>query len=131
MLAANITTCFLRSIQHARRSQRNLRQTRVWGHGYAYVDAVHSGQDNHAFYERMQRDVPACWGVEGRNIAAAGHFGEHDPCGKEAVGAPWSTALPTMKEATKVYPDIGHFVEEYKGPAIARSITSIAGIAPR
>lgn len=116
----------LRSKANAKSSQRNVRQTPVWGHGYVYTDKRHGQQDNRDFYRRLQKQVPAGWGPEGKNIAAAAHFGEFDPCGKESVRAQWAEALPRLRDHTHVYPDVGHFVEEYKGPEIAQSILSLA-----
>ena len=111
-----------RSIANARSSKRNVRQTPVWGHGYIYVDSIHGLQDNNAFYDRMQEVVPREWGVAGRNLDASGHFGQPDPVGKAEVLAQWHEALPRMVERTFTYPDVGHFVEEVKGPEIAQSI---------
>ena len=111
-----------RSIANARSSKRNVRQTPVWGHGYIYEDSFHGVQDNNDFYDSMQKDVPREWGLAGRNIPAAGHFGAMDPVGKAEVIAQWHEALPRMAEMTFIYPDIGHFIEETKGPEMARSI---------
>ena len=119
----------LRSKANARSSQRNVRQTPVWGHGYAYTDRKHGRQDNHDFYRSMQAQLPACWGREGRAIPAAAHFGEFDPCGKASVRDQWLAALPQLDQAMHVYPEVGHFVEEYKGPEIARSICAVAGLS--
>ncbi len=111
-----------RSVANARSSKQNVRQTPVWGHGYTYEDSVHGLQDNNAFYDRMQQVVPREWGPDGRNIDASGHFGELDPVGKAEVIAQWHEALPQMAERTFTYPDVGHFVEEVKGPEMAQSI---------
>ena len=125
--AAYVFSESLRSKANARSSQRNVRQTPVWGHGYAYTDKKHGRQDNHAFYRSMQEQLPQCWGEAGRNIPAAAHFGEFDPCGKPAVRDQWLAALPRLREDLHVYPDMGHFIEEYKGAEIAASIRAIAG----
>ena len=111
-----------RSIANARSSKRNVRQTPVWGHGYTYEDSVHGAQDNNDFYDAMQEAVPREWGLAGRNIPAAGHFGAQDPVGKAEVIAQWHEALPRMAEMTFIYPDGGHFIEETRGPEMARSI---------
>ena len=111
-----------RSIANARSSKRMVRQTPVWGHGYVYEDGVHGLQDNNAFYDHIQEVVPREWGAAGRNIDAAGHFGQLDPVGKAAVIAQWHAALPRMAERTFTYPDEGHFIEEVKGPEMAQSI---------
>ena len=111
-----------RSIANTRSSKRNVRQTPVWGHGYTYEDSVHGLQDNNAFYDHMQEVVPREWGPGGRNIDVVGHFGQIDPMGKDEVIAQWHQALPRMAEQTFTYPDVGHFVEEFKGPEMAQSI---------
>jgi pimeloyl-ACP methyl ester carboxylesterase len=103
-------------------SQRNVRQTPVWGHGYRYTDARHGVQDNHAFYQNIQSRIAAEWGAAGRNLDAAGYFGGWDPCGKDSVIAQWHEALPRMRERTFRFPDIGHFIEEYQGEAMADTL---------
>ena len=105
-----------RSVANVRSSKRNVRQTPVWGRGYTYEDPVRGPQDNNAFYDDIQEVVPREWGAAGRNIDAAGHFGQLDPVGKAEVIAQWHTALPRMAERTYAYPNEGHFVEEAKGP---------------
>lgn len=117
----------LRSRSNAKSSQRHVRQTPVWGHGYVYYDKKQGRQDNRRFYRAIQQQLPACWGRDGANIPVAAHFGEFDPCGKPSVRQQWLIALPRLEAALHVYPDIGHFVEEYKGPEIAQSILSVAG----
>jgi pimeloyl-ACP methyl ester carboxylesterase len=119
----------LRSKANARSSKRNVLQTPVWGCGYSYTDPVIGKQDNHAFYEKMQETVPEAWGPQGANIPVAGHFGSWDPMGKDSVIRQWQEALPQMKQHTHIYPDHGHFVEEYKGAEIAASILELNGIS--
>ena len=109
----------LRTPANARSSKRNVRQTPVWGHGYTYTDARHGPQDNREWYRRMQAEVPARWGAAGRNIPVRGFFGQWDPCGKDEVIAQWHAALPNMANATRTYPEVGHFIEEYKGSEMA------------
>lgn len=70
--------------------------------------------------------LPANWGSAGRNIPAAAQLGEFDPCGKQAVRDQWLEAMPNLANAMHVYPDMGHFIEEYKGPEIAASVCAIA-----
>ena len=125
--AAYVFSEQLRSQANARSSQRNVRQTPRWGHGYRYTDKKHGPQDNHEFYRRIQTQLPAEWGSAGRNIPVAGHFGTFDPCGKSAVREQWVKAMPRIKDAMHVYPDVGHFVEEFKGPEIAQSICQMLG----
>ena len=110
-----------RSQRNARSSMRNVKQTARWGYGYSYRDPVYGRQSNGAFYRNLQARVPLIW----RDIPAAGFFGQWSPCGKEDVIAQWQTALPRMKQTTIRYTDIGHFVEEYKGPEIAETILSM------
>lgn len=115
----------LRSRMNAKSSKRNVLQTPRWGHGYSYNDRVHGVQDNHSFYSRIQEQVPKFWGAGGQNIPAAAHIGAYDPCGKNSVLKQWQEAIPSLEENSHVYADIGHFVEEYKGEEIARSIIEI------
>ena len=112
----------LRSTANAKSSKRNVLQTPVWGKGYRYEDARHGTQDNHAFYTYLQDNITRCWGPQGQNIAACGYFGQWDACGKDSVIAQWHTALPQMASNTHKFPDIGHFIEEYKGAEMAASI---------
>lgn len=115
----------LRSRVNARSSKRNVRQTPAWGHGYRYRDARHGWQDNHAFYRRLQSEVPARWGADGRNLPAAGFFGQWDACGKREVIRQWHEALPAMQLSTWTFPDAGHFVEERKGADIADAMVQM------
>ena len=112
----------LSSKSNARSSKRMVRQTPVWGHGYSYKDKHHGLQDNHSFYEFMQNNILSSWGPSGSNIQASGFFGRWDPCGKDSVITQWQTALPNMKSNTHTFEDVGHFIEEYKGPEIAQAI---------
>lgn len=118
----------LRGSANAQSSKRNLLQTPYWGHGYKYEDKKHGIQDNHEFYRKMQEQLPKFWGPEGRNIPVAAHIGEYDPCGKESVRKQWLDALPRTAERLHVYSDMGHFIEEYKGPEIAQSILDVSGV---
>ena len=118
----------VRTQANARSSKRNVRQTPFWGHGYRYEDSRHGTQDNHAFYQRIQSNISAQWGPQGRNIPISGYFGQWDACGKDSVIAQWQEALPRIKEDTQTFPDIGHFIEEYKGPEMAQSILAMHGL---
>jgi pimeloyl-ACP methyl ester carboxylesterase len=115
----------LRSKANARSSKRNVLQTPYWGNGWSYEDPTHGTQDNREYYARMHRDVPAEWGPEGRNIPVCGYFGHWDACGKQSVIRQWQDALPNMVGNTFEFPDIGHFIEEYKGPEMAESILAM------
>ncbi len=121
----------LRTTPNARSSKRNVLQTPHWGHGYRYEDPLHGIQDNREFYAVIQRTVPIAWGPQGQNINACGHFGQWDACGKASVVAQWQEALPQMTDNTWEYPDIGHFIEEYKGPEMAASILAMNGLSNR
>lgn len=70
----------------------------------------------------MQKEVPAVWGPEGKNIKVCGYFGQWDACGKDSVIKQWQTALPQITDFTYTFPNIGHFIEEYKGKEMAASI---------
>lgn len=115
----------LRPKVNARSSKRMVRQTPVWGHGYTYKDKIHGLQDNHSFYEFIQNNIASSWGASGLNIEVAGFFGCWDPCGKDSVIDQWQTALPSMKNNTHIFKDIGHFVEEHKGQEIAEAILAM------
>lgn len=112
----------MRSLANARSSKRNVLQTPVWGHGYRYEDPRVGVQDNHEFYRRMHAMIPGAWGSDGAAIGAAGYFGSWDACGKDEVIAQWQQALPQMKDRTYIFRDHGHFIEEYKGSEMARTI---------
>lgn len=101
-----------------RSSKRNVRQTPRWGHGYRYTDKRHGVQDNHGFYRALQARIGPAW----KSLPACGYFGQWDACGKDSVIAQWHEALPRMREATHRFADIGHFIEEYKGPEIGQGI---------
>ncbi len=117
----------LRGRANARSSKRNVLQTPHWGHGYSYDEPIHGSHDNHAFYARIQHSVPEAWGPAGQNIGVCGYFGEWDACGKASVVRQWQEALPQMADNTFVFPDVGHFIEEYKGEEMARSILALNG----
>lgn len=119
----------LRPAMNAKSSKRNVLQTPHWGHGYRYVDAVHGEQDNHAYYRAMQETVPKAWGPEGQNIQVCGYFGQWDPCGKDSVIRQWCAALPQMAKEIHKFPDVGHFIEEYKGREMAASILRMNGLS--
>lgn len=120
----------LRPRMNAKSSKRQVRQTPVWGHGYRYRDARHGVQDSHAFYRNMQARVVDEWGAPGRNIPACGYFGRWDACGKDSVIEQWQAALPGMRGNVFTYPDVGHFIEEYKGAEIAASIVRLCEANP-
>ena len=115
----------LRSRANAISSKRNVLQTPYWGHGYIYDDPTYGKQDNHSFYADIQRVVPLTWGRDGQNIGVCGYFGQWDACGKDSVIAQWQEALPQMIDNTFKFPDIGHFIEEYKGEEIATSLLAL------
>lgn len=125
---AHVFSESLRSPMNARSSKRNVLQTPYWGHGYSYQDKVHGTQDNHAFYAQMQEQVPEFWGAAGQNIPAAAHIGSYDPCGKDSVLKQWQEAIPSLRDNSYVYSDMGHFIEEYKGAEIARSIVEVGRV---
>ena len=119
----------LRSKANARRSKRNVLQTPFWGYGWSYEDPQHGTQENHDYYARMQRDVPTLWGSAGEDIEVCGYFGHWDACGKQSVIRQWQNALPRMAANCFEFPEIGHFIEEYKGPEMAASILAMNQIA--
>ena len=117
-----------RSTPNTKSSKRNVMQTPYWGHGYQYHDPTHGEQDNSLYYQTMQQQVPISWGPEGQNIKVSGFFGQWDACGKDSVIQQWQTALPQMIDHTYIFPDIGHFIEEYKGEEMAASILEMNGL---
>ena len=116
----------LRSTANSKSSQRNVLQTPTWGYGYTYTDRKHGVQDNHQFYRDIQSQVPKAWGPEGRNIPIAAHIGEYDPCGKPQVLDQWRAAFPRLEGNVATYPNLGHFIEEYKGPEIGQSVIDVS-----
>lgn len=108
---------------NVRSSKRMVRQTPVWGHGYAYDDPVAGRQDNRAFYRDIQERIGPAWGPGGRAIGAAGVFGAWDPVAKDAVLDQWRAALPQME--IEVHRDVSHFVEEHRPEEIAGAIARL------
>lgn len=108
-------------------SQRNVRHTPYWGHGYRYTVPGLGTQDTGPFYRHIQSRIGAAWGPKGQRIGVAGYFGGWDACGKDEVVAQWHAALPQMAARTHRYPDVGHFVEEYKGVEIAEGVQALLG----
>lgn len=111
-------------------SKRNVKQTKVWGHGYRYQDATHGLQDNRAFYKHIQKQLPLKWGGEGANIPCRAFFGEWDPAARIEVQEQWIEALPQLEGQIQTFPDAGHFVEEHKFVEIAEGILEVAGLKP-
>lgn len=111
----------LRTKANTLSSKRNVLQTPYWGHGYSYEDSRHGTQDNHSFYDNIQSNISQVWA----NIPVAGFFGNWDACGKTEVIRQWQAALPQITESTHSYPELGHFIEEYKGPEMAQSILAL------
>ena len=52
----------------------------------------------------------------------SGFFGQWDACGKDSVINQWQKALPQIQENCYKFSDVGHFIEEYKGPEMAEAI---------
>lgn len=110
-------------------SMRNVKQTRVWGHGYRYFDKALGWQDNHSFYQNMQSNITQHWGPQGQNINACAFFGLFDPCAKASVQQQWRDALPQLNGHIQTFENRGHFVEESEPAAIAAGIIDVAGLA--
>ncbi|BFM18467.1 hypothetical protein R50073_46500 [Maricurvus nonylphenolicus] len=109
-------------------SKRNVKQTKVWGHGYRYFDKDQGWQDNRAFYQNMQKKVPECWGPSGQHIGVRGFWGEWDPCARAEVREQWQEALPQLSGHMQTFPEVGHFVEEHKFVEIAAGIVEVSGL---
>mgnify|MGYP000067035255 CR=1 FL=1 len=107
-------------------SKRNVKQTKVWGHGYRYYDSTHGMQSNQRFYKNIQKNLPIHWGLEGQNIGVRAFFGEWDPIARPEVQEQWCEALPQVEGHIQTFPDAGHFVEESKFKEIAEGIIDVA-----
>ncbi|MGH1372437.1 MAG: alpha/beta fold hydrolase [Cellvibrionaceae bacterium] len=113
---------------NARSSQRNVKQTKVWGHGYCYFDRALGWQDNRDFYKNIQKNLSKRWGPKGRDIGVRAFWGEWDPTAQQSVRQQWVDALPQVKESIKLYPNRGHFVEEHEYEDIARAVVEVSGL---
>ncbi|MAZ89087.1 MAG: hypothetical protein CL693_15775 [Cellvibrionaceae bacterium] len=118
-----------KSKTNALSSMRNVKQTKVWGHGYCYFDAALGWQDNRDFYHNVQEKLGACWGVEGRNIGVRAFWGTWDPTAQPSVRGQWLQVLPQMEGNICLYPQRGHFVEESEYEAIADGIIDVMKLA--
>lgn len=107
-------------------SKRNVKQTKVWGHGYYYSDPVLGYQDNFSFYNNIQTKITDSWGENGQNIGVRAFFGLWDPLARPEVQQQWLTALPQLAGHIKTYENVGHFVEETKYVDIAEGIMNTA-----
>ena len=121
--AARVFSGQFASVANARSSKRMVRQTPVWGHGYAYDDPRLGRQDNTAFYRRVQERLPAEWGAAGRSVPAAGVMGAWDPLAKPSVLAQWRAALPQIE--LDVHEGVSHFVEEHRPGAVADAVARV------
>lgn len=108
-------------------SKRNVKQTRVWGHGYDYQAKGLGRQSNKEFYQKLQELIPVNWGDHGfqKGIPVKAYFGEFDPLARQEVIDQWLAALPQLKGNLKKYPNVGHFVEEHKYQDIAEGIYDV------
>ncbi|MDN5745333.1 MAG: alpha/beta fold hydrolase [Nocardioidaceae bacterium] len=115
----------LQSSANGRSAKRMCRHTARWGYGYSYRDRRLGQVDNFAFYHRFGERVSEAWGPQGSGIGVAGHFGAWDACGKSSVIDQWHHALPQLRAHTHVYPELGHFIEEDRGPQITASLLAL------
>ncbi|GAA6151753.1 alpha/beta fold hydrolase [Pseudoteredinibacter isoporae] len=106
---------------NSRSSRRNARQTHCWGYGYQYEDDVMGKQDSHRFYQNIQENIAEVWG---ERILAIGYFGQWDVLAKPSVLQQWYQHLPQLKHRVSLYPQRGHFIEEWEFSDIAEGITS-------
>jgi pimeloyl-ACP methyl ester carboxylesterase len=111
--------------RNARSSKRMVRQTPVWGHGYAYDDGSHGRQDNHGFYRSIRERIGPAWGPSGQGVGVAGLFGDWDPLAKPSVLDQWRTALPQLEGRITVFPGESHFVQERRPREIADAIVEL------
>ncbi len=112
---------------NARSSKRMVRQTPVWGHGYAYTDNALGPQDNHGFYAEMQEHLGMAWGPSGEAIGVAVLCGAWDPLAKASVIDQWRAALPQLEGHVQVFDGESHFIEEHRPEEIADAITRLNG----
>lgn len=105
---------------NARASRRHVKQTGVWGHGYAYRDKRLGMQSNHRFYLDIQNRLVPGW--RDRKIPARAFFGTWDPCGKAEVQLQWLEALPQLAGHMHRFDGVGHFVEEHRPGYIGREL---------
>jgi hypothetical protein len=110
---------------NARSSKRMVRQSAVYGHGYAYTDKRLGLQDNHAFYREIQQGIGPAWGPEGQAIGVAGVFGTWDALGKESVVDQWRAALPQIDGDLQLFENEVHFIEEQRPEEIADAIARL------
>jgi pimeloyl-ACP methyl ester carboxylesterase len=110
---------------NARSSKRMVRQSAVYGHGYAYMDKRVGWQDNHAFYREIQQSIGPVWGPAGQAVEVAGVFGTWDPLGKESVVDQWRAALPQIEEDLQIFEGETHFIEERRPEEIADAIARL------
>ncbi len=110
-------------------SMRNVKQTKVWGHGYCYFDGTLGWQDNRNFYRNMQEKLASSWGPKGRNIGVRAFWGAWDPTAQASVREQWLQALPQMEGNILLYSERGHFVEESEYDAIADGIVEVMKLA--
>ena len=55
------------------------------------------------------------------DVLAFGGSAAEPACATDSVIEQWHAALSQMKPDTNRFPDIGHIIEEYKGPQMASS----------
>jgi pimeloyl-ACP methyl ester carboxylesterase len=116
---------------NARSSKRNVKQTKVWGHGYRYSDERRGWQDNRAFYREVQNKLGPSWGPQGQHIGVRAFFGEWDPLARDEVRQQWQEALPPLAGHVVTYAGVGHFVEEHRAEDIADAIVEVSGPCKR
>jgi len=105
---------------NARSSQRMVRQTPVWGHGYSYKDQTIGVQDNREFYKIIQERISKVWGPQGKNIGVRALFGKWDTLARQTVLNQWVTALPQLERNVQIFDMTSHFLEEFRHVEIAR-----------
>mgnify|MGYP000561624388 FL=1 len=107
-------------------SKRNVKQTRVWGHGYEYIDKHLGPQSNREFYKDMQTMLIQKWGKDSeQSIPVRAFFGEFDPLARIEVKQQWLHAMPNLQGNIRSYKNVGHFVEEHEYKDIAQGILEV------
>ena len=110
-------------------SMRNVKQTKLWGHGYCYFDRTLGWQDNREFYQNIQNNISSRWGPDGGDIGVRAFWGEWDPTAQSSVQSQWTDALPQLNGFIRLYPNRGHFIEEHEYRDIAEAIVEVSSLA--
>ena len=116
------------SKQNVKSSKRLVLQSSVWAQGNAYKDFYLGRRNTSDFYRFIQNHIGEFWGPKNQNIGVKAILGGWDPLAKREVVKQWIDALPQLKGNVQVFPNEGHFIEEFKYIEIANSIIQLIGL---